>query len=312
MGWGDKIGNALSAPLRWIGDRNTDDSVAIRPDRPYSPTNPSGQRFTPGYGDFYSSALAASTANNAPARSGLQSQYGSLQNQFGLTGQQFGVQEQGLRNNASFDQQSLGVRQESLGLDRQGIQRLDPILNAREAMARQLREMLDPEWKQRLGEIERTSEYEKFKSTAETRVRGALGSEGYRADQENIRASSSFEADELYRGYQRSVLSANDAISNAWNDVQKNKDNAKQLDLQAKQLGIDSQRLASNLQLGLQRLGLDRTMSLNEILDRMNSNRIDDQMLGNKILQEALAAAPFFQSASFLPPAMQASLTGGR
>lgn len=264
------------------------------------------------YPGYLAASQAAATARNAPLAAGLNQAYTGLGQQMNLTNQQYGNQQAGLNANYGFDSRSLGVKNEALGLDRNALDRQDPQLQSRLQMAQQMRGFLEPELDARNAETWRNMDVDKFRLQAETRSRGAMGSEGYRVDDKDISDKAQFGVDELYRSYQRDVLRANDDITGSWENIQKNKDAKAQLSLQAKQLGIDGERLASSLQLGLQRLGLDQQMSVNELLQRMNSNRTDYQMLGQKIFDQALQMTPIFQSASYLPPAMQASLMGGR
>lgn len=325
MGWGDALGSAFSAPFRlWGGVAGgvkdqlqnrtwgTPDAkplgVTPRPLGTYTPPAPPRNNFE----DSFRAALSGATVRNAPTMSLLNQQYGLLGEQGRLQGQGFDLQGQGLNANYGFDTRSLGVKGESLGLQRGALDRMDPLLRNRLAMMEQLRGMLDPEFNARADEMDRGMRHNLFKNQAENRSRGAIGSEGYRAEAGNIMEERNFGQGELHRGYQRDVLSANDAIERAHEDVYQNKDAKAQLDLQSKQLGIDGERLASNLQLGLQRLGLDRQMSLNELLQRMGSNRVDYQMLGQRIFDAAMNAAPIYQSASYMPPAVQAALRGGK
>lgn len=315
MGWRD----VLAAPFRGIGsaiqsfeDRSwgTPDAKPVGVTPPgfsSSPYQPSGQ-----FANAFSGSLAASQARNAPISSILNNQYGLMTRNTNLTGQQFDNTAAGLNANYGFDVRSLGLKQAGMALEKGSTERLGGLLGSRLDMANQMRQFLDPEFAMRDAEARRGTAYEAFKNKAETRGRGAMGSEGFRADQTDIKSRGDFTSEELYRQYQRDVLRANDDIRGAGEAVAQNKDNVRQLDIQAQQLGVDRERLASNLQLGLQRLGLDRQISVNELLQRMGSNRVDYQMLGQRIFQEALQAAPIFQSASYLPPAMQAALGGGR
>lgn len=268
----------------------------------------------PGRPNPYAQALQGAkdfaTVMHTPAAAGLNQNYTQMGQQYNLALQGYGLSQQQMNANYGFDARSLGVKEAGLGIDRGAIDRLNPLLDSRLQMAQQMRGFLEPELNARTDETWRNMDFEKFKSQAETRSRGAIGSEGFREDTKDIEKKAQFGVDELYRSYQRDVLRANDDIGGAWENIQKNKDAKAQLDLQAQQLGIDRERLASSLQLGLQRLGLDTQMSVNELLQRMNSNRTDYQMLGQKIFDQALQMTPIFQSASYLPPAMQASLIG--
>lgn len=328
MAWGDSVRNFVSAPIRGIGgaigsawssagnalqDRTwgVPNAQPQRPDlRPPSLGSYGGPGSYGNYGQAFNAALGMSHAQMAPIRSGLSSAYQQMQHQAGLTGQQFDLQGRGLNANYGFDVRSLGLKDEALGVERGGIQRRGGLLEGQLQMANQLRQMLDPEYYARHAEIGRGVENERFRNRAQTRSRGAMGSEGYRFDQNDIIETGNFQMGELYRGFQRDVLGANDRIAQAGESVAANKDALRMLDIQAKQLGVDRDRLASNLELGLQRLGLDRQMSLNELLGRMTSNRVEDQMLGQRIMQAALQATPIYQSANYLPPAVQAALIG--
>lgn len=270
-----------------------------------------GYRPPPGYG--FQNAYANAQAQNLPVQTQLNNQYGSIQQQSGLQQQQFGLQEQGLNANSGFDNRSLDVRQQQLGLDRSAQGRQDPLLQARLGMAQQARGYLDVFHQGALANIDQSSAYEAFKNKTDARGRGAMGSEGLAMDQQNIGDRAKFaRTEETFGrlGYNNRVLNADDDIRSAAENISKNKDNGRQLDIQAKQYGIDRERLASNLQLGMQRLGLDRTMSLNDVFDKLNSNRVDYQMLGQKIMDQALQMTPIFQSANYLPPVMQAALGG--
>jgi hypothetical protein len=73
----------------------------------------------------------------------------------------------------------------------------------------------------------------------------------------------------------------------------------KQLDLAGKNLGLDRQHLNDQLTLGLQRMGIQNADAVSQLLDKMNSSSIQDQILAQQIFNQAIQNSDYY--AQFYP-----------
>lgn len=71
-------------------------------------------------------------------------------------------------------------------------------------------------------------------------------------------------------------------------------DQNKMLDLQAQNLGLDRTQLKTDLDRGLDRLGLSTTLSVSDLLTKLNSSNIEDQMLAQQIFNAALGSSDYY------------------
>lgn len=71
-------------------------------------------------------------------------------------------------------------------------------------------------------------------------------------------------------------------------------DQNKMLDLQAQNLGLDRTQLKTDLDRGLDRLGLSTTLSISDLLTKLNSSNIEDQMLAQQIFNAALGSSDYY------------------
>lgn len=74
------------------------------------------------------------------------------------------------------------------------------------------------------------------------------------------------------------------------------RDRLAQLDLKSKELGINSDQLRTELDRGLQQLGLDTFLGTNQLMDALGSSNIKDRMLAEQIFREAIQYTDVFGS----------------
>lgn len=143
---------------------------------------------------------------------------------------------------------------------------------------------------------------------------GTLFSAGQQQDQRDnfYNAASSFEAEKI--GYDKSIAGLDRDLRNTYFDderiglSEKEAGIARQrLDTMSAQLGIDSARLSSNLQSGLAKLGLDRTISVEELLYGATGTNNDKAKMLREILMMAWdAGVPMGDTyGAFLPPSVK-------
>lgn len=66
------------------------------------------------------------------------------------------------------------------------------------------------------------------------------------------------------------------------------------LDLQSKSLGLDRNSLKTELERGLDRLGLSAAMSIADLTGKMNSSQIQDQVLAQQIFNAAIQSSDYY------------------
>lgn len=77
-------------------------------------------------------------------------------------------------------------------------------------------------------------------------------------------------------------------------DIASVQDQNKFLDIQGQQLGLDRNQLKNSLEQGLARLGLQSMMDISQLQRLIDSNAIDQVMLGQQIFNSAIGASDYF------------------
>ncbi|GIV04098.1 MAG: hypothetical protein KatS3mg015_2928 [Fimbriimonadales bacterium] len=125
-------------------------------------------------------------------------------------------------------------------------------------------------------------------------ARGALTVGGTRADLRDIDETLMRQLAEANLGREAARLGAErERVSLAEQRAQE-QERARALDLKAQEFGMDREQFKRELERGLHKLNLDAFFSSEDILDRINSTRLEDRMLGEQILQNAMANASYF------------------
>lgn len=115
---------------------------------------------------------------------------------------------------------------------------------------------------------------------SEATARGAFTSIGVNQGRSDI-------VTQLTNQLQRSDTQYNEQIASL-------ADQNKMLDLQANNLGLDRQALKTELERGLDRLNLNSIMSIGDLLTKLNSTNIEDQMIAQQIFNSALGASDYY------------------
>lgn len=73
-------------------------------------------------------------------------------------------------------------------------------------------------------------------------------------------------------------------------------DRNKTLDIKAKEYGIDRSKIQANLEQGLARLGIENSVTVNQILDALNSNDVQRMGIAHQIFNDAMTYSDFFMT----------------
>jgi hypothetical protein len=118
-------------------------------------------------------------------------------------------------------------------------------------------------------------------------ARGAFNAPGTGWQRDDIQSDLASTLQQLQLGYDKESAGYSEGISNLYEQNQ-------MLDLQAQQLGLNSDQLRTQLDMGLARLGLDTTLSINDLMGKLASGSVQDQMLANQIFMAALQGSDYF------------------
>lgn len=151
----------------------------------------------------------------------------------------------------------------------------------------------------------RGSERAQAKALSDAIARGAVVTPGFNADQQFLRdeltdaltgitgertaANISFEQDKAgFTNQTKNILLDFDTASlNNREQKAQAQDRMKQLEIQAKNFNIEKNKLANDLQSALQRLNMDRSMSVSQVLEWMGSNNAAQRSLAMQIMDAA-------------------------
>lgn len=100
-------------------------------------------------------------------------------------------------------------------------------------------------------------------------------------------------------------ISSNEETTRYNESVSSLADQNKMLDLQGQSLGLDRQALKTELERGLDRLGLSTSLSISDLTQKLNSSNIEDQMLAQQIFNAAISSSDYY--AQFAPPSANPS-----
>lgn len=192
----------------------------------------------------------------------------------------FGLDRSHLNTNYGLDSRLLGIQQQALGVDQAANNRQSGFIEGNRSAD--------------VNEMNRKAAYDQFNQRDQAIAHGAAGSEGYRQDLANTEAGRAYDVGRTDR--------------TAAEEQAKVRDRTKTLNLQAAKLGIDADRLKSELQYGLDRLGLSQSITTDDLTDKLNSARMQDQVFAQQIFDRALQLTPIYQQMQFLPPGYQAAL----
>lgn len=257
--------------------------------------------------DYYNVASGMASAYFGEDSKRINAEMGRLRNRMAGADPRLGLldsQSSQLRDNAGFDRRSLGLKEQGMGFDRAELGRLDPLLEAREQLAAQFRAMLDPERIDRDAQIKRDYERDRTRMASDATGRGATMSRGYERERGWLDEDKDTSMRESGRRYERDVLGADQDMKEAHEARQKNRDRKNRLELEAAQLGIDRERLESELKYGLGRIGLSKQMTVQDLTDLLMSKSAEEAALGRAIQDRIMQTLPILQSMPTLPPSM--------
>jgi hypothetical protein len=112
-------------------------------------------------------------------------------------------------------------------------------------------------------------------------ARGAMVSEGNRFALSAIARQYGIDTD-------TAVLGRDTAKARPETELARNVVAGKELDLKAKEYGLDAQSFQNQLNIGLQKIGLNDANLLNQLNEALASNDLQKQMAANNIIQQAL------------------------
>lgn len=147
-------------------------------------------------------------------------------------------------------------------------------------------------------------------------ARGALQTEGTRADMSDIQkqlanqlTSSNLGREGARIGNEKEGLSLSEQRA-------QDRDRQQQLSNTAKDYGLQKEQLQTELQRGLEKLNIDSYVTVNDLMDKMNSSDINDRQAVQSLINSALTnsgAFPTYGPGSYAPsaPAFKGTSTGG-
>lgn len=231
--------------------------------------------------------------SNIGALSGYQSaQSGLLNDAYQNQLASIGLSQQGI----GIQQENVGINQESIGIQQTGNLRTVDYIAHLQDIAGQLLGVNTTDVTQRADTAERGV-------LSDSTARGAMHAPGTGLAITDINNAETNQLSTLNLGYERDSagfaeqtagLHEQNALLDNQHDLLDNE--REMLELRAQQLGLDADGLYTNLQMGLQRLGLDTTLSVNDLLGRLNSSDIQDQMLVQQLWNAALTASDQYQN----------------
>lgn len=186
----------------------------------------------------------------------------------------------GLQGNA-LDQAAIGLDRQRLGLQTQGNQIDQASLAAQKEFAR--RQLEASQMNALRGGVMRTIENNS----------NAIGNGAWFAPRRgtinaNIAADTRAQSDAAQLSYDKALEGYSTAGAHLALDDQSIALSNQQLDLKSKELGISADQLKARLSEGLQKLGLDNQISLQQLMAGLGSNNLAYQEIMGKIVDDAL------------------------
>jgi hypothetical protein len=253
-------------------------------------------------------SLNASMGWNAPALLQNEANASRLAGQLGYADANYGLQQNFLNENAGLDRQRLGLSANNLGVDRDSINRQIGVQGQLQELANQLfgvggqkidltQQGLEADYRSRGHDLKQ----QLFDLMSQATTKGSVGSVANKLGLQNNKNKQIGSYADLVRGLQgldlnRSELGINKEQSdvNFTENKAKLADRLKTLDNESAKLGIDRKQLETNLQQGMAKLGLDRLMTVDSLIDAMQSNDIEKQAIAQNIFREAIGMSQFF------------------
>jgi hypothetical protein len=137
--------------------------------------------------------------------------------------------------------------------------------------------------------------------TSEATVRGSLQAPGTREAMQDIyrdlyntigRIDVGREGARI--GNERSVSGLGVEEAGLKEDRAQTRDRQAKLNLEAQRLGISGEQLRNNLNKGLEKLGIDYAMNVNDVITAMNSTSAEERAKGEQIYRMALGYSSYF------------------
>lgn len=240
-------------------------------------------------------ALGFYSSYYGPQQMQLDMQQDSLQNQQNLvlSNQQFNTDW--LNKMYGIDSRGIDLQRKGLDIDKGAAGRQLGNIGSLEELAAKMFGLQNQGFDLEGALTKRKANTDRRKTGYDATARGAYTSQGFRDDLSDILFGENNQLSQIENqrgragiGYEREKLDLNEQRNRV-------KDRQAALDLQAQQLGLDSEKLRANLDQGLQRLNLDTMMDTNKLLDSLNSSRLEERMLGEQILREAIGNSGMFE-----------------
>jgi len=245
--------------------------------------------------------LGALGAGYGSAMAGLQGQYNSQLGQNNLAIQSIGVDQNAIPRQQQYYDQLFGVDREkynnNLGYQNQ----------LRGFSTRDYNSTVDQLLNQ-ANQINYTADKGIRKVGSDATVAGSFTSQGTKQGVADVNADRGFGLEnnnqqgiQAKTGYERDQAGITNTINNLTSDfktsglnhdeqIARLSDRQQQLGIQAQQLGLKSDELASGLQSGLAKLGIEQALNVGQLMDALYGNNAQQQQLAQKIIQAALGA----------------------
>lgn len=213
---------------------------------------------------------------------------GDLLSQVGLLeasrGQQTGYMQQDYNTGLA----RLGLSEQQLGISRDQLTRQGTNLDAFRRLAGEGYGLTEQGLNLQRGQQERG-----IVSSATSA--GAIGSPGLGQGLRDIAAQFGLGMDELSLRERGDTLQYNQSKANI-------ADSNKQLDIQAQQIGLSRDQLKTELERGMERLGLSTTMSVADLMSKFNSSNIQDQVVAMQVYNAAIQNSDYYSQFYSQPP----------
>lgn len=175
-----------------------------------------------------------------------------------------------------------GLGVQGLGVDRAAAQRAGVNVDALMALAGQMLQ-------NQLGSTRLGADIRTRGQKSDATARGAFVTQGNRDALSDISKQLGFDEGRLNIGYQQDMIGLKEQKAQA-------ADRNKQLDMKAKELGLQRNELKTALQQGIERLNMGAYVDVNSIMDKLASTDIQERTIAEQIYRQALDYAGVFAS----------------
>lgn len=232
-----------------------------------------------------------------------------LAGRLGFAEVNFGQQQGNLRDQHGIDIAKLELDQRGIGIERGANNRQIGNANTLEQLARQLlgntQKGFDVDAREALQGFFANTRRAKSDATS----RGAMNAPGTRTNFAEIGDTYNNSKDRIGLGREQAGLGFQRERVGLSEQRAAARDRNAMLDLRGEGLGLDRKTLSNNLEQGLSRLGLEQWVTVNDLLDAMNSSDIEKRSIAEQIFRQGLEYSDFF---SGLDPAALANMGLGR